>query len=172
MKAEIESAQESETALKDRTEKATLRSSVEGMVNKIYVHTVGGVVKPGDILMEIVPINENLLIETQLTPREVAFIHQGQAVTVKITAYDYSIYGGLAGEVQSISANTIPDEKGNPFFHVLVKTKANYLEHNGKRLPIIPGMMATVHIMTGKQSILSYLLKPIIKAKSSALTER
>lgn len=172
MKSELESVGESLTALKDRTEKATIRSSVEGIVNKINIHTVGGVVKPGDTLMEIVPVDANVLIDARLTPQEVAFIHQGQAATVKITAYDYSIYGGLHGVVQSIGADTIADEKGNQFFHVMIKTTNNYLEHDGKRLPIIPGMTATVHIMTGKQSILKYLLKPIIKAKSNALTER
>lgn len=171
-KAEFESIKESMKSLKDRTEKATIRSPVDGVVNKIYIHTVGGVVKPGDNLMQIVPVKDLLLIEAKLTPSEVAFIHPNQSAIIKITAYDFSIYGGLKGKVQSISPDTIEDEKGDRFFHVLVKTNTSFLKHNGKELPIIPGMTASVHIMTGKQSVLEYLLKPLIKAKSNALRER
>ena len=171
-RAELDSIRETIKSLKDRTEKATVRSPVDGVVNKIYIHTIGGVVKPGDTLMQIVPLKDRLLIEAKLTPSEVAFIHPKQPAMIKITAYDYSIYGGLHGRVQSISPDTIEEEDGKRFFHVLVTTNSSFLKHQGKALPIIPGMTATVHIMTGKQSVLQYLLKPLIKAKSNALREK
>ena len=122
--------------------------------------------------MEILPIEDNLRVEAQVRPADIAFLRPGQDATVKFTAYDSSIYGGLPGKVERISADTIVNKEGDAFYKVTIRTDKNYLIRNGQKLPIIPGMVATVDIITGQKSVLAYLMKPIIKAKENALRER
>ncbi|CZH40118.1 TPA: HlyD family type I secretion periplasmic adaptor subunit [Legionella pneumophila subsp. pneumophila] len=167
---------EANKADKDRLTRTTVRSPVYGIVKQIKMKTIGGVVQPGSDLLEIVPLDDTLLIEAKIRPSDIGFIHPGQKAMVKITAYDFSIYGGLDGVVEHISADTIVDEqtdkKEESYYIVKVRTEKNYLGTEKKTLPIIPGMQATVDILTGQKSVLQYLLKPIIKAKQSALRER
>ncbi|HAT8179416.1 TPA: HlyD family type I secretion periplasmic adaptor subunit [Legionella pneumophila] len=167
---------EANKADKDRLTRTTVRSPVYGIVKQIKTNTIGGVVQPGSDLLEIVPLDDTLLIEAKIRPSDIGFIHPGQKAMVKITAYDFSIYGGLEGIVEHISADTIIDEqtdkKEESYYIVKVRTDKNYLGTEKNPLPIIPGMQATVDILTGQKSVLQYLLKPIIKAKQSALRER
>jgi adhesin transport system membrane fusion protein len=123
-------------------------------------------------LMEIVPIENNLLIEARVRPADIAFLHPGQHATVKLSAYDFSIYGGLDATLENITADSITNDKGESFYLVRVRTSRNNLGTGDQNLPIIPGMTATIHIRTGKKTVLNYLLKPVIKAKQEALRER
>ncbi len=158
---------------KDRVTRTDVHSPVDGIVNKLNVNTIGGVIKPGDTLMEIVPQEENLLIEAKVRPNDIAFIHPGQKANVKITAYDFSVYGGLEGEVVRISADSSYDPVTRQVYYlVTVKTLTNHLGKARQNLVIIPGMVARVDILTGKKTILQYLMKPINKAKFDALRER
>ncbi|MCB2027058.1 MAG: HlyD family efflux transporter periplasmic adaptor subunit, partial [Ottowia sp.] len=136
------------------------------------VTTVGQVVTPGMDLAEIVPVDDTLLVEADIRPADVAFLYPGQPATVKFTAYDYTLYGALTGKLESISADTIADKDGNPFYRITVRTDRNYLADRGKKLPIIPGMIARVDVLTGKKTVLSYLLKPINRVRYDALRER
>ncbi|HDO8035390.1 TPA: HlyD family type I secretion periplasmic adaptor subunit [Legionella pneumophila] len=167
---------EANKADKDRLTRTTVRSPVYGIVKQIKMKTIGGVAQPGSDLLEIVPLDDTLLIEAKIRPSDIGFIHPGQKAMVKITAYDFSIYGGLDGVVEHISADTIVDEetdkKEESYYIVKVRTEKNYLGTAKNPLPIIPGMQATVDILTGQKSVLQYLLKPILKAKQSALRER
>lgn len=156
----------------DRVERTGVRSPVRGTVNKLLVTTVGGVVQPGEDLVEIVPLEDSLLVEAQVRPADIAFIHPGQTATVKVTAYDFSIYGGLDAVVEEISADTIADERGESFYRIRVRTTENQLRPGGEPLPIIPGMTTQVDILTGEKSVLDYLLKPILRAKDEAMRER
>jgi adhesin transport system membrane fusion protein len=122
--------------------------------------------------MEIVPLDDTLLIEAQVRPADIAFLRPGQKAIIKVSAYDFSIYGGLAATLEQISADTIKDERGDPFYRVYLRTTENALSHHGEALPIIPGMTATAEILTGEKSVLDYLLKPLLKAKDRALSER
>lgn len=150
-----------------------LRSPVHGTVKEIKMRTVGGVAQPAQEIMEIVPIEDTLLIEAQIRPQDRGFLAPNQHAKVKITAYDYSIYGGLDAKVEDISADAIENEKKETFFRVRLRTDKNYLiGKQGEQLPIIPGMTATVDILTGKRTVLEYLLKPILKARQTAFTER
>lgn len=152
----------------------TIKSPVRGIVKSIEVSTVGGVIPPNGRLMEIIPLDDQLMIEARMSPRDIAFIRPGQRATVKITAYDYSIYGGLAGTVTTISPDSIRDEvKPDIFYYrVFIRTKTDALvTREGKRFPIVPGMVATVDIHTGQKTVLDYLLKPVNKARE-ALRER
>jgi membrane fusion protein, adhesin transport system len=160
---------ESGKALEDRVLKADVKSPVRGTVKRVLVNTVGGVVQPGKELVEIVPLDEALILEAQVTPRDIAFLRPGLDAMVKFTAYDFSIYGGLEAVVENISADSVVDQKGNAFYIVRLRTNKPTL---GENLPIIPGMVAQVDILTGKKSVLSYLLKPVLRAKANALSER
>lgn len=171
-RAELEGISASSLAMEDRLERTTIRSPVMGIVKQIKVTTVGGVVQPGMDVMEIVPIEDNLLVEARIRPADIAFLRPGQPAMVKVTAYDYSIYGGLQATLETITADSITNDKGESFYLVRVRTASNRFGSVEKPLPIIPGMLTTVHIETGKKSILRYLLKPIIKARSEALRER
>ena len=153
----------------DKIKQAEVRSPVKGTVNRLLVTTVGGLVLPGKELVEIVPLGDELLIEAKVKPRDIAFLYPGLPARVKITAYDFSIYGGLDGTLDQILPNTIVDEKGNAFYVIKVKTKKSDL---GDNKPIIPGMVADVNVLTGKKTVLSYLLKPVLRAKANAMTER
>jgi adhesin transport system membrane fusion protein len=157
----------------DRVARTDVRSPVDGVVNDLTVNTIGAFVQPGAVIATIVPTAEKLLVQARISPRDVAFIRPGQSATVKITAYDFSIYGGLEGEVTNVSADSLVDEKtGKPYYEVLVKTEHSELKKDGRTYSIIPGMIASVDILTGHKTILHYLLKPINKSLSESLTER
>jgi adhesin transport system membrane fusion protein len=145
---------------------------VRGTVKDLKVNTVGGVIQPGEDIMEIVPLGDNLLIEARVRPADIAFLRPDQKAIIKVSAYDFSIYGGLTAQLERISADTIKDEEGESFYHVYLRTEENSLRHRGETLPIIPGMTVTAEILTGEKSVLDYILKPILKAKDSALRER
>lgn len=156
-----------------RVERNEIRSPVDGVINTMQINTIGSFVQPGTVIAEVVPTSEELLVETRISPRDVAFVVPGQHALVKITAYDFSIYGGLDGEVVNISPDSIVDQKtGEPYFEVRVKTKSSQLERSGDVFHITPGMVCSVDIMTGRKTILHYLLKPINKARQEAFTER
>lgn len=160
-------------ALKDRVERAVVRSPVHGTVKSVKVTTVGGVVQPGSELLEIVPLEDTLLVEARVKPSDIAYLRPGQEALVKITAYDFSIYGGFPAKLEYISADSITDEKkGDSYYLVRVRTTSNAPAGSDKQLAIIPGMTATVHIQTGEKTFLQYLLKPIIKTKELAFRER
>jgi adhesin transport system membrane fusion protein len=159
-------------ALKERVSRTAVRSPVRGTIKQLLIHTVGGVITPGMDLLEIVPLEDTLLIEAQITPANIAFLHPGLEAMVQFTAYDFSIYGGLRAKLEHISADSIIDEKGDSYFQVRVRTDKTNLGSESESLPIIPGMTATVDILTGKKTVLAYLLKPVLRAKSRALRER
>lgn len=168
--AKLNSLAEGSVALSDRVKQSSIRSPVKGTVKRLLVNTVGGVVQPGKDMIEIVPLEDTLLLEARVLPRDIAFLRPGQPAIVKFTAYDFSIYGGLEGTLEHIGADTVMDDKGNAFYTVRVRTsKPGFGDAN---LPIIPGMVAEVDIITGKKSVLAYLLKPVLRAKNVALTER
>ncbi|MBU1237373.1 MAG: HlyD family type I secretion periplasmic adaptor subunit [Gammaproteobacteria bacterium] len=160
---------ETNVGLADKVKQSAIRSPVKGTVKRLLVNTVGGVVQPGKDLVEVVPLDDALLLEAKVLPRDIAFLHPGQKAMVRFTAYDFSIYGGLEGKLEQIGADSLTDEKGNTYYIVRVRTNRPSL---GQDLPIIPGMVAQVDIVTGQKSILSYLLKPVLRAKQAALTER
>ena len=150
-----------------------LRSPVDGIVNDVQVTTIGGFVQAGQKVMEVVPMGDKLLVETRVKPSDIAFIKVGDKALVKVTAYDFSTYGGLDGRVVQVSADSIYDEvEKEAYFNVIVETDRSYLQQAGRRLPITPGMMTDTQIITGRKSILTYLLKPVLKAKNEALRER
>ena len=171
-KADLAGTSASSLAVEDRLARTAIRSPLTGIVKQIKVNTVGGVIQPGMDVMEIVPLEDNLLIEAKVRPSDVGFLRPGLPTLVKISAYDFSIYGGLEGTVENITADSITNDKGESFYLVRVRTTRNSLNRADKPLPIITGMLATVHIRTGNKSVLSYLLKPVIKAKYDALRER
>lgn len=153
--------------------RSEMRSPVDGVVNDVQVTTIGGFVQAGQKVMEIVPLGDKLLVETRVKPRDIAFIKVGDKALVKVTAYDFSTYGGLEGRVAQVSADSIYDEvEKEAYFKVIVETDRNYLTFQGRQLPITPGMMCDTQIITGRKSVLSYLLKPVLKARSEALRER
>lgn len=158
-----------QAGLADKVDKAQVKSPVRGRVQRLLANTVGGVVQPGKDIVEIVPLDDSLVLDARVQPRDIAFIHPGQKANVKFTAYDFSIYGGLEADVENISPDTVIDEKGNAYYVVRVRT---HLASFNDKLPIIPGMVAEVDILTGKKTVLSYLLKPVLKVKSYALRER
>lgn len=160
---------QSSTGLADKVKQSSIRSPVKGTVKRLLVNTIGGVVQPGRDIVEIVPLEGKLQLEAKIAPRDIAFLVPGQKAVVKFTAYDFSIYGGLDGKLELIGADSVTDERGNTFYTVRVST-INAALSGGQ--PIIPGMVAEVDIITGKKTILSYLLKPVLRAKQSAFTER
>ena len=171
--AEISRLNESQVNLSDKVERTLVRSPVDGIVSKLMVNTVSGVIKPGMDIAEIVPVEDNLIAEVKVRPADVAFLRQGLKAMVKLTAYDFAIYGGLEGEVTQISADTETNEKtGESYYLVRIKTDKNYLGSENKPLRIKVGMIASADIITGKKTVFDYLLKPILKAKQNALRER
>jgi len=171
-RVDLKSLQEMMSAGEDRVTRTDVRSPVRGTVKQLNLNTLGGVVKPGEPIMEIVPLDDTLLVEARVRPADIAFLRPGQKAVIKITAYDFSIFGGLDGVVEAISADTILDEKREQFYRVKLRTQSGALNYRGENLPIIPGMTASVDILTGEKSVLSYLLKPILKMKQNALRER
>lgn len=168
--AKLSTLSEGSAALEDRVKQTEIRSPVNGTVKQLKVNTVGGVVQPGKDVIELVPSDDALLLEAKVLPRDIAFLRPGQKALVKFTAYDFAVYGGLEATLEQIGADSVVDEKGNAYFVVRVRTLSNTIGQ--QKLPIIPGMVAEVDILTGKKTVLSYLLKPILRAKAKALTER
>jgi adhesin transport system membrane fusion protein len=169
---DLDESASSSVALKDRLDRTSVRSPVDGIVNRVMVKTLGGVVQPGMDLVEIVPQSGSLIVEAKIKPSDIAFLRPGQKATIKFTAYDYTIYGPLKAELESVGADSITDDKGNSFFIVRLRTDKGYLGTANHPLPIMPGMVATVDILTGKKTVLSYILKPVLKARYMALRER
>ncbi|HSE76916.1 MAG TPA: HlyD family type I secretion periplasmic adaptor subunit [Alphaproteobacteria bacterium] len=159
-------------AEQDRVTRTEVRSPVRGTVKEIKINTIGGVIRPGQDLIEIVPLEDTLVVEARIRPADIAFLRPGQEATLKITAYDFSIYGGLKAKLEQISADTIKDDKGDSFFRVQLRTNRNFLGSPASPLPIIPGMTASVEILTGQKTVLEYLVKPLLKARDRALRER
>jgi len=171
--AKIAVNEESLRGARGRLGKMELRSPVDGVVNDLQVTTIGGFVQAGQKVMEVVPMGDKLLVETRVKPSDIAFIKVGDKALVKVTAYDFSTYGGLDGRVVQVSADSIYDEvEKEAYFNVIVETDKSYVESAGRRLPITPGMMTDTQIITGRKSILSYLLKPVLRARSEAMRER
>lgn len=172
-KAELDRTSETILALEDRVARTQITSPVRGTIKQLKVTTIGGIVQPGMDLIEIVPLEDKLLIEAEVRPADIAFLRPGQKATIKLTAYDFSIYGGLEAELEHISPDTIINEESRESFYLIrLRTDKNYLEKQGERFNIIAGMTADVDILTGKKTVLDYLLKPILKARNRALHER
>ncbi|MEG1610527.1 MAG: HlyD family type I secretion periplasmic adaptor subunit [Bilophila sp.] len=169
---ELASLQELLRAGSDRVVRTELRSPVLGTIKQIHCTTVGGVIKPGEPIMEIVPLDDTLLVEVRIRPADIAFIHRDQKAMVKVTAYDFSIYGGLHGVVEALGADTVEDRRGECFYLAKVRTNTNTILYRERHLPIMPGMVCTVDILTGKRTLLNFLLKPILKVQQDALHER
>ncbi len=170
VRSKLATLHQGQLALADRVKLADVRSPVRGTVKTLMANTVGGVVQPGKDILEIVPTDDSLLLEVRINPRDIGFLYPGQKAEVKFTAYDFAIYGGLAGKVEQIGADTITDEKGNSFYVVKVRTDRAYVGDDNR--PILPGMVSEVHILTGKRTVMQYLLKPVLRARANAFTER
>ncbi len=169
---EMDRIEEKIKAFKDSVSRTFVRSPVDGIVKKLYVNTIGGVVRPGMDLIEIVPNNKSLIAEVKIKPKDIAFIYPSQKALIKFSAYNYSIYGGLKGEVLSISPDTTTDKRGKTFYIVRIKTDKDALFYGGKKLKIIPGMTVNVDIITGKRTILEYIIKPILNSKDYIFADR
>jgi membrane fusion protein, adhesin transport system len=171
--AEFTIVRETMRSARDRVVRTEIRAPVDGIINTLNVNTIGGVVRAGETLVEIVPVEDLLRVEVKVRPSDIAFVHPNQPALVKISAYDFSIYGGLEGVVENISADTSVDEATREVFYlVTVRTEDSQLGSGAQKLEIIPGMVASVDIMTGKKTVLDFLLKPINKARYEALRER
>jgi len=171
--AELSVIEETIRGATDRVARTDIRSPVDGIINTLEVNTIGAYVEPGTVVAGVVPTSDTLLVEARISPRDVAFVRPGQPALIKVSAYDFSIYGGLEGEVENISADSLVDQNtGETFYQVRVKTDQAELVRDGRSHKIIPGMIATADIMTGKKTILAYLMKPINKARTEALRER
>jgi len=155
-----------------RLERTTLSSPVRGVVNALPVTTIGAVIRPGENVVEIVPLDEQLFVEAEIRPQDIAFISAGQDVSVKVTAYDYTVYGDLPGVVRRISADTFEDEQGESFYRVTVEIEDNSIGSETDPLPLIPGMVVTADVLTGQKTVMQYLLNPITRARNEALRER
>jgi adhesin transport system membrane fusion protein len=169
---ELNTIKETLGAYQDKSERTEIKSPVHGKVQDVKITTVGGVVKPGDPIMDIVPLEDQLVVEGRIKPSDIAFIYPGQKAVVRISAFDFSVYGALEGEVVDISPDSITNEKGESFYRVRVRTKETKLKKGTKEYDIIPGMQATVDVITGKKTVMAYLMKPFIKASQTALRER
>jgi len=172
VRAEIKRIRSDKTALSDQVNRTDVRSPVDGIVQKLYVHTKGGVIRPGDDIVEIVPTNDNLLLAVKIKPSDIAFLHPGAVAMVKFSAYDFAIHGGLKGKITRISPDTITDDKDNTYYLIYIQTDQSFLGSPSHPLTIIPGMMVDVDIVTGKKTIMQYILKPILKSKQYVFSER
>ena len=173
-RAEYAKLAENIPALEDRVSRTTVRAPVRGIVKQIPNKTIGGVVQPGSPMAEIVPMEDTLLVETRIKPSDIAFVHSGQKAVVKITSYDFSIYGGLDGRIEYVSADSIQPQQpqAEPYYIAHVRTDRNAIFFQGRELKVIPGMTANVDVLTGKRSVLTYLLKPVNKVRERAMRER
>ena len=170
--AELATLREVIAAGGDKVTRTEVRSPVRGVVKSVNVTTEGGVIMPGQVIMDIVPLDDSLIVEARVSPQDIAFLFVGQNAKIRLTAYDFTIYGSLDARLENIGADTIESRNGEVYYPVKLRTLANSLEHHGQPLPILPGMMATADILTGKKTVLDYVLKPILKAKRTALRER
>ncbi len=170
--AEISRLKTQQVAFSDQVNRTMVKSPVDGIVQKLFVNTVGGVIQPGADLVEIVPTNKKLYLEIKIKPSDIAFIHPGAEAKIKVSAYDFAIHGGLIGKVVNISPDTITDKKENTFYIIHVTSDKNYLGTEENPLSIIPGMTVNVDIVTGQKTVMQYILKPIIKSKQYVFTER
>uniref|UniRef100_A0A486XQE5 Membrane fusion protein (MFP) family protein n=1 Tax=Rheinheimera sp. BAL341 TaxID=1708203 RepID=A0A486XQE5_9GAMM len=168
-KTKLAGLAESLTGLSDKVMRSDVKSPISGTVQRLHINTVGGVLTPGKDIVDLVPLNDLLVIEAKLSPKDIAFVQMGQSAIIKFTAYDFSVFGALKASVTHISADTITDEKDNTFYVVRLTTKSRFRDGS---LNILPGMTVQVDILTGKKTVLSYISKPITKATSNALTER
>ena len=159
-------------AVEDQVDRTTVRAPVRGTIKRVLVNTRGGVITPGMDLVELIPLEDSLLIEAKIRPSDIAFLKPKLDAMVKFSAYDFTIYGGLEAKLEHIGADTVLDEKGNAFYHIRVRTNKNNLGSGSKSLPIIPGMVATVDIISGKKTVLDYMMKPLRRTREMALTER
>ncbi|TNC79552.1 MAG: HlyD family type I secretion periplasmic adaptor subunit [Oleiphilus sp.] len=169
--AELSRVAETQTALEDRVTRTTLRSPVDGVVKRLHANTIGGVVSPGNKVLEVVPLGDSLLVEVQIKPADIASIDVGQKTRLKFSAYDFAIHGGVAGEVVFVSADTITNDEGESYYIVRVLPEQIYLDETNKRMEIKVGMTSEADIITSKKTILEYLLKPINRGLQKALTE-
>jgi adhesin transport system membrane fusion protein len=169
---ELNTLKQTLAALKNKSARTEITSPVHGTVKDVKTGTVGGVVRPGETIMEIVPLEDQLLVEGRIKPADIAFIYPGQKAVVRVSAYDFSIYGSLEGKVVEVSPDSITNEKGESFYRVKVRTTETKLKKGNKELSIIPGMQATLDFITGKKTVMKYILKPFIKASQMAMTER
>jgi adhesin transport system membrane fusion protein len=173
LNAKLAALSESQRGAAGKLERSEIRAPMDGVVSNVQVTTIGGFVNAGQKLMEVVPMGEKLLVETRVQPKDIAFVRIGQDALVKVTAYDFSIYGGLPGKVVQVSADSIYDEQAkSAYFSVIIETDRSFLKSGDKQLPITPGMICNVDIVTGRKSVLTYLLKPVLKAHEEALRER
>lgn len=172
VRAELARTKEMIFSQKDRVTRTQVRSPVKGKIKQLKINTVGGIIQPGMDLVEVVPVEDNLLIEAKIRPSDIAFLRPGQDAMIKLTAYDFSIYGGLPAKLERISADTILDDNGDSFYLIYLRTNKSYIESSKGPLDIIPGMTVSVDILTGKKTVLDYIFKPILKAKNEAMRER
>ncbi len=169
---EIARNQEKMARANDQEHRTIIRSPIDGIVKNLRYHTIGGVVRPGDPIMEIVPTHDELIIEARLNPVDVGYVSVGEKAVVKISTYDFETYGGLKGEVANVAADTSQDHDGRPYYRVVVHTGKSYLGNKPGEYPITPGMQATVDIKTGTKTVMQYLVGPIIKLQHDAFRER
>src|SRR5690554_2490319 len=167
---ELIALDESSAGLEDRVRLAEVRSPVDGVVQRLGINTLGGVIQPGQDVVDIIPSDDQLLVEARIAPQDIAFLHPGQPATIKLTAYDFTIYGGIEAELDHISADTITDENDNTYYLVRVRTVEG--ENLDSDIQAIPGMTAQVDIMTGKRTVMQFMLKPILRAWSNSMGER
>ncbi|MDH4377552.1 MAG: HlyD family type I secretion periplasmic adaptor subunit [Ramlibacter sp.] len=170
--SELRSLQETMPALADKKVRAEVRSPVAGVVNRVLVSTVGGVAKPGEPLVEVVPADDQLVLEAQLLPSDIGFVKTGQTARIKLSAYDYSIFGAMEGRVTQVGADAVTNERGESFFIARIETRAPNFEVRGKQLPVMAGMQAQIDIVTGKRTIWDYLAKPLVAVRENAFKER
>jgi adhesin transport system membrane fusion protein len=170
--SELSALKQSMPALKDRVARTEIRSPMKGVVNRVFVNTTGGIIKPGEPIVEVVPADDDLVVEALVLPKDIGFIMLGQPARVKVTAYDYAIFGAMDGTVKNISADAVPNEKGEAFYQVRIETATKAIAALDKQLPIQPGMQAQVDIITGKKTILQFLSKPIVAMRENAFRER
>ncbi len=170
--AELAALRELLVAGADRVSRTEVRSPVRGIVKSINITTTGGVILPGEVILDVVPLDDSLIVEARISPQDIAFLFVGQKAKVRLSSYDFAIYGALDATLEHIGADTVQDPQGGIYYQVHLRTDRSSLRYNGRELPILPGMLATVDIMTGKKTVLDYLLKPILKAKQTALRER
>lgn len=171
-KAEIAVLNQTIEATHDRMLRTVIRSPVAGIIKKIYISTIGEVIEPGMKMMEVVPLDNKLTIKAFVKPSDIGFIKTGDHATIKVSAYSYATYGGINAKITNISADAITDNNNQSFYEVLLQTEQNYLGSSERPLPIMPGMTVTINILTGKKTVLDYLLKPFINVKDTALRER
>jgi adhesin transport system membrane fusion protein len=170
--ADLAIVEESLRSAQTRVVRTSVKAPVRGVVNRLGFTTIGAVVQPGFDLVEIVPLDDTLRIEVEIGPRDVAFIVPGQSARIRLTAYDYQLYGILEGKVERISADTFTDQKERTFYKVIVETDKNFIENQGKRYPILPGMVANVDVLTGQKTVLDYVLSPILTIGHESMRER